>query len=82
MKNTMPTTRIVPMSEVLHASQVSFRNASASTMTPTTPNDADSDGVAQPSTIKPITMKTISPIGRTFTTIWRTFSCQEVFSTS
>ena len=70
MKNTMPTTRIVPISDVLNDSHVSARRTIARIRTPTTPNDADSDGVAQPSTMKPMTRKITKPIGRIFTRTW------------
>ena len=69
MKNTIPTTRIVPISEVLKASHVKTPRNSARMQTPTTPKDADSDGVAHPSTMKPMTRKTTKPIGRMFTKI-------------
>ena len=69
MKNTMPAVRSVPISEVPNAFQVKRRKMTARSTTPITPKEADSDGVAQPSTMKPITMNTTSPMGRMLTTI-------------
>ena len=67
MKNTMPPVRTVAISEVVKAFQVNTRRATARITTPSTPNDADSDGVAHPRMMKPITMKTTRLMGRTLT---------------
>ena len=63
-KSTIAVTRSVPLSESTIAFHVSDLNARARISTPRTPNAADSDGVAIPRIIRPITMKMMTLIGR------------------
>ena len=64
MKNTMPATRTVPDNEVRMASHFSTRKAAARMKTPSTPQAADSVGVATPRMMNPTTMKMTRLTGR------------------
>ena len=68
MKKTMPVTRRVAVIETSMAFQLSCRNRRARMITPSAPKAADSEGVAIPNRMKPITIMTMSDIGRILTT--------------
>ena len=75
-RNTMPEMRTVLVRADRSALTVSLRASAASAATLSAPKAAASDGVAQPSTMKPTTQNTTRPSGRILKTSsrrrWRT----------
>ena len=80
--NDITVTLSAPLTERTSACQVRQRKAAARIRTPIAPNAAASDGVAQPSRIRPTTRNTTKPMGRISVTSNRSLVSREVGATS
>jgi hypothetical protein len=80
--NAMTVTLSAPATARTRAGQVRQRKAAARSSTPAAPNAAASEGVAQPSRIRPITRNTTRPIGRMSVTTRRSLVRQATGGTS